>query len=135
MALTTSIELYQSFEENKVLICGEWTNVDTKMKLLVGSVWNCCFQVSIRFLCWTRAVRIQSLTFASWCFTDVPRILPWTGLPLKYSWILPLKHGKVCFILAATIFMLLLSLLCKDYITSVPMKYLNYLHNNDVQMH
>lgn len=51
LALTSSIELYQSFGENKVLICGEWTNVDWNMKLLVESVWNCCFQVSIRFLC------------------------------------------------------------------------------------
>lgn len=51
LALTSSIELYQSFGENKVLICGEWTNVDSNMKLLVESVWNCCFQVSIRFLC------------------------------------------------------------------------------------
>lgn len=66
--------LYQSFGEKKVLICGEWTSVDTKMKLLVESVWKCCFQVSIRFHCWTTAVRIQSLTFAFWCFTDVLRI-------------------------------------------------------------
>lgn len=51
LALTSSIELYQSFGENKVLICGEWTNVDSNMKLLVESVWSCCFQVSIRFLC------------------------------------------------------------------------------------
>lgn len=51
LALTSSIELYQSFGENKVLICGEWTNEDSNMKLLVESVWNCCFQVSIRFLC------------------------------------------------------------------------------------
>lgn len=51
LALTSSIELYQSFGENKVLICGEWTNIDSNMKLLLESVWNCCFQVSIRFLC------------------------------------------------------------------------------------
>lgn len=57
-----------------MLICGEWTYVDTKMKLLVESDWKCCFQVSIRFHCWTTAVRIQSLTFAFWCFTDVLRI-------------------------------------------------------------
>lgn len=35
LALTSSIELYQSFGENKVLICGEWTNVDSNMKLLM----------------------------------------------------------------------------------------------------
>lgn len=51
--------LYQSFGEKKVLICGEWTYVDTKMKLLVESVWKCCFQVSTRFHCWTTAVRIE----------------------------------------------------------------------------
>lgn len=56
-----------------MLICGEWTYVDKKMKLLVESVWKCCFRVSIRFHCST-AVRIQSLTFAFWCFTDVLRI-------------------------------------------------------------
>lgn len=42
-----------------MLICGEWTYVDTKMKLLVESVWKCCFQVSTRFHCWTTAVRIE----------------------------------------------------------------------------